>query len=226
MQRVLHYRRSWRYALSVSVLDKRTRNDPRRQATERALLEATQALLDEGASFADLSVTRIATSAGRTRTAFYAHFDDRRELLLALVQDAGADAIGALEPFLENRGPLTYEEVVASSRALLAAFRRNASLVRAIVEAAGYDEQVAARWSAIIDHIIAGSSQRLQAEGHDPDEAAAMATALVWMTERTCYQQVVRTDTNLDDEQTVAALSEVWWRAVQSRRPPDGPGTD
>ena len=210
----------------MSVLDKRTRNDPRRQATERALLEATEALLGEGASFADLTVTRIATHAGRTRTAFYAHFTDRRELLLTLVQGAGEDAIGALKPFLEAQGPLTYNEIVASTRALLGAFQRHASLVRAVIEAAGYDEQVAAHWSKIIGRIIAGACQRLQAEGHDPDAAAAKATALVWMTERTCYQQAVRSDTNLGDEETVEALSEVWWGAVQSRRPLNGPGAD
>jgi AcrR family transcriptional regulator len=59
----------------------------KRAAIEAALLEATETLLAEGASFADLGVERIATQAGITRTAFYFYFADKRELLMALTAD-------------------------------------------------------------------------------------------------------------------------------------------
>lgn len=200
----------------MSVLDKRTRDDPRRQATERAFIEATRALLDEGASFADLNVSRIAERAGRTRTAFYAHFEDRRELLLSLLRDAGGDAIASLGPFLAGRGRISRAEVVASTQALLGSFREHATLVRAVIEAAGYDDQIAVQWSAIIKRIIDGATGRLQTAGLTPATAAAAATSLVWMTERTCYQQAVRNDTDLDDEQIVAGISDIWWNTIRA----------
>jgi AcrR family transcriptional regulator len=202
----------------MTVLDKRRRDDPRRQATERAFLDATLSLLDQGASFADLNVSRIANHADRTRTAFYAHFEDRRELLLALLEQAGGDALTALAPFIAGDVPVEQEQVVRSTRALLETFSRNATLVRAVIEAAGYDDAVANYWAAIVGRIIEGSEQQLRAEGLDADDARATATALVWMTERLCYQQAVRGATGLDDDAAVTAISRVWWSSVCAAR--------
>jgi AcrR family transcriptional regulator len=202
----------------VPVLDKRRRDDPRREATERAFLDATLSLLNEGASFADLNVSRISERAGRTRTAFYAHYDDRRELLFALLEQAGVDALDALEPFLAADGPVEYADLEASTTALLASFATNATLVRTVIEAAGYDEAVANYWAAIIEPIIKGSARRLQSEGLAAGEARATATALVWMTERLCFQQAVRDATGFDDTAAVAGISRVWWSALRDAR--------
>lgn len=202
----------------MPVLDKRRRNDPRREATERALLDAALSLLDEGVAFADLNVKRITERAGRTRPAFYAHFEDRRELLFALLDQAGGEALSALGPFMAGDGPVKEEEVVTSVRALLAAFAQNATLVRAVIEAAGYDDAVAAYWASILDRIIEGSEQRLRAEGLAARDAHATATALVWMTERLCYQQAARHATDLDDDDAVAAISRVWWSTLRGAR--------
>lgn len=204
----------------VAVLDKRTRDDPRRQATERAFLDATKGLLDDGAPFAELTVSRIAERAGRTRSAFYVHFEDRRQLLLALLRDAGVVAIDSLGPFLVGDGPIGRDEVESATRALLGTFREHATLVRAVVEATGYDEQIADQWSAIIKRIIDGSATRLSDAGITVDVAAQAATALVWMTERTCYQQAVRGDTELDDAQVATGLSNVWWSFILTAATP------
>ncbi len=210
----------------MSVLDKRSRDDPRRQATEQAFLDATKSLLDDGAPFADLNVSRIAERAGRTRTAFYTHFSDRRELLLALLRDAGGDAIAALGPFLAGEGQIAHSEITTATRALLENFHKHATLVRAVIEAASYDEQIGTQWSTIVRRIIDDAGLRLQTAGLSRDAAAPIATALVWMTERTCYQQAVRNDTDLDDEQMILGISNVWWNtirgAAESGRPSAG----
>src|SRR5437870_620924 len=54
---------------------------PKRAAVQAEVLRATEELLAEGASWADLGVERIATTAGISRTAFYFYFADKRELL-------------------------------------------------------------------------------------------------------------------------------------------------
>lgn len=202
----------------MAVLDKRTREDPRRRATELAFLRATVALLDEGASFADLNVSRIAERAGRTRTAFYAHFEDRRELLLALVEEAGGEGLTAITPFLAVDSSDEHDELATSIQGLLATFREHASLARAVIEAAGYDDAVADYWDEIVGRFVDAARERLRAAGLDEDEAAATATALVWMTERVCYQQVVRGNTGLDDQAAVVAVSEVWWSVLRATR--------
>lgn len=110
--------------------------------------------------------------------------------------------------------------MTASTRALLEGFQEHATLVRAVVEAAGYDEQIAAQWSSIVRRIIDGAALRLRTAGLAPDRAAATATALVWMTERTCYQQAVRNDTGHDDQHIVAAISDVWWNTISAATRP------
>jgi AcrR family transcriptional regulator len=200
----------------VSILDKRSREDPRRQATERAFLDATRSLLDDGAPFAELNVKLIADRAGRTRTAFYTHFSDRRELLLTLLREAGGEAIVALGPFLTGEGQITRDEVTTATRALLENFQKHASLVRAVIEAAGYDEQIGTQWSAIVKRIIDDAALRLQTAGLSSEVAGPIATALVWMTERTCYQQAIRNDTGLDDEQMTIGISDVWWNTIRA----------
>ena len=62
----------------------------KRAAVQAAVLEATEALLEEGASFADLGIERIATRAGISRTAFYFYFADKRELLMRLTEEVNA----------------------------------------------------------------------------------------------------------------------------------------
>jgi AcrR family transcriptional regulator len=202
----------------VSVLGKRSRDDPRREATERAFQEATLALLHEGTSFADLNVSRIAERAGRTRTAFYAHFEDRRALLMGLLEKVRTDVIEALAPFLAITGPIELDDLRRASTAALKTFEDNAALVRAAVEAAGYDETVAAYWAGIADRLVDGAQARLQAEGLDADEAKEIATALTWMSERLCYQQAIRHTTGLDDHAAANAMSQVWWRIVRTIR--------
>lgn len=221
LQGVIDSRGGRVYRGGVPVLEKRRRDDPRRQATEQAFLNATRELLDEGASFADLNVSQIAERAGRTRSAFYVHFEDRRALLLALLGGAGRDAVSALSPFLTAEGAITRSELTAATSALLAAFRSHATLVRAVTEAASYDDEIGAQWSAIVRQIIDGSARRLEAAGLSAEAAVRAATALVWMMERTCYQQAVRDDTGLSDDQLVVGLSDVWWSTIAT--PPSSP---
>src|SRR5262245_13937189 len=58
----------------------------RREAVESSLLQATEDLLSEGNSYTDLSVEQIAARAGISRTAFYFYFNDKRHVLMRLVE--------------------------------------------------------------------------------------------------------------------------------------------
>ena len=51
---------------------------PKRAAVQAAVLRATEELLRDGASYADLNIERIARRAGISRTAFYFYFRDKR----------------------------------------------------------------------------------------------------------------------------------------------------
>ncbi|HWX98568.1 MAG TPA: TetR/AcrR family transcriptional regulator, partial [Mycobacterium sp.] len=47
----------------------------RREQMERRLLDATERLMRDGASFTELSVDRLSTAAGMSRASFYIYFE-------------------------------------------------------------------------------------------------------------------------------------------------------
>jgi len=188
----------------------------KRAAVEAALLEATEALLSEGASFADLGVERIATQAGITRTAFYFYFADKRELLMALTADVNELLLEQANLWWSGEGePAVRLERALSNVARL--FGEHAVLLKALGEVAAYDEQVAAHWQKLIGQFLGATEQRIREE-----QAAGIATcrnpsatafALTWMTEGTLSQQILQQGLPADEE-LISALVEIWVRAV------------
>ena len=77
----------------------------KRQATEAAVLTAMEELLGEGTPYAALSVERIATRAGISRTAFYFYFADKRELLMRLAAELSTSSTA--RPMRGGRAPVT-----------------------------------------------------------------------------------------------------------------------
>lgn len=63
----------------------------RREQMERRLLEATERLMRDGASFTELSVDRLATEAGISRASFYIYFEDKGDLLRRLAGQVFGD---------------------------------------------------------------------------------------------------------------------------------------
>src|SRR5918997_7125630 len=78
----------------------------KRAAIEASVLRATEQLLEEGASFAELGIERIATKAGISRTAFYFYFRDKRELLVRLTEDVNAELIAAASTWWSGESDL------------------------------------------------------------------------------------------------------------------------
>lgn len=64
------------------------RNDPRRERTRRALMDAALLLMQEVHSFNAMSLREVAREAGVVPSAFYRHFDDMSALGLALALES------------------------------------------------------------------------------------------------------------------------------------------
>src|ERR687894_999984 len=78
----------------------------KRAAIEAAVLRATEDLLGEGSSFADLGIEKIATRAGISRTAFYFYFRDKRELLVRLTEEVNAQLLEAASTWWSGESDL------------------------------------------------------------------------------------------------------------------------
>ena len=190
----------------------------KRAAVQAAVLDATQALLREGVSYADLNIERIATRAGISRTAFYFYFRDKRELLLRLTEDV-TDELYRQGDIWFSRRRRAEAELAAAVANIGTLYREHGAVLRAIVQAAATDDEVAVFWHAILDRFVDATARRieaLRAEGRhasSPRTPRASAFALCWMIERAFNQQLVLGEP-IAQEALVDALSGIFVRAV------------
>ena len=188
----------------------------KRAAVQAAVLEATEELLAEGNSFADLGIEKIATRAGISRTAFYFYFADKRELLERLTEEINALLFEQANVWFSGQGD-PEEEIRTAIANIAALYREHAVLMRVIVEVATYEAGVATFWRSTLDRFVAATERRILEEqqagrAHD-GHARATAFALTWMTERTLYQDLVQEEP-VPHAQLVDALAGIWLRSV------------
>ena len=191
----------------------------KRAAVQAAVLKATEELLSEGASYADLGIEKIATRAGISRTAFYFYFADKRELLMRLTEEVNALLFEQADIWFSGEGEPEAEMREAMSN-IAKLYAEHSVLLRAIVEVATYDEEIATFWRATLGRFVDATERRIEAERdagrttvEHPHETAF---ALTWMTERSMYQQLAQ---GKPDRETLNdALVGIWLRTVYGSR--------
>ncbi|HEV2057785.1 MAG TPA: TetR/AcrR family transcriptional regulator [Solirubrobacteraceae bacterium] len=189
----------------------------KRQAIEAAVLTAMKELLAEGMPYAALSVERIATRAGISRTAFYFYFADKRELLMRLASELSDEFYREADAWWSGAGDGP-EQLTAAVGNIAALYRAHGPLVCAIVEVSAYDEVVGPFWRALVGRFVQASSRRIATEiaagradaGLVPH---AVAFSLVWMTERALHQMVAQDDAGCGDE-LESTLARIWTATV------------
>jgi TetR/AcrR family transcriptional regulator, ethionamide resistance regulator len=195
----------------------------RRGQIERKLLDATERLMADGASFTELSVDRLATEAGISRASFYIYFQDKGHLLRRLAGQVFDDLAAAAERWWSVSGRRDPADVKAAMTALVATYRRHQPLLVALNEMAGYDAAVGATYR----EILAAIAERLAAviaEGQDDGfirrelSAQTTATSLTWMVERTCQQSLPGMPES-GDGVLVATLTQIIWGALYLESP-------
>jgi TetR/AcrR family transcriptional regulator, ethionamide resistance regulator len=193
----------------------------KRAEIEARVLEATEGLLGEGASYTDLSGERIATRAGISRTAFYFYFHDKRELLMRLTEEVADLLYAEGDAWWSGEGDGA-AQLDSALRKVIALYREHGVLLRAVVEAAAVDDAVAGFWRALVGRFIEASRRRIEAEQTAgrivPMPAEEVAFSLSWMTERACYQRLVQ-GADLADDAFTAGLVRIWTGALYGRTP-------
>ncbi|CAB4945163.1 unannotated protein [freshwater metagenome] len=192
----------------MAILSRRDDPDARSRG-ETALIEAAIALMEEGEPYASVTVAAITSRAGHTRTAFYFYFRDKRDLLMA----ATDRLVGGLFDDTDHWWSGGDREALETTlRAILQDYRRSSALIRALVEATSYDRVVADYWHGEIERFIEATEARLP-PAYAPPTRRGVASALVWMIERTYYLRILDEDT-AGDAVAVDALLEVWARTL------------
>jgi TetR/AcrR family transcriptional regulator, ethionamide resistance regulator len=188
----------------------------KREAVQAAVLAATEELLSEGASYADLNIERIATRAGISRTAFYFYFRDKRDLLTRLTADVAELLYQQAEIWFSGQGD-PEAEIREALTNIAALYDEHGVLLRAIVEVSTYDDEVAQAWHGLLGRFVDATRVRIEAEHAAAravaDHPQATAFALCWMAEHTMYQHSVQGRPFATDEM-VEALVGIWLRSV------------
>ncbi|WP_196189492.1 TetR/AcrR family transcriptional regulator [Conexibacter sp. W3-3-2] len=163
------------------------------------------------ASFAEVSVDQITRRAGVSRPTFYAYFRDKRDLVLRLGEALERDVAASAAPWLEA----SQGSPRSTLEAVLGAFTRHRSTVRALVETVSYDAEVAAFWHLLHERFLQSAELRItrEAPGIDPEVALARAYVLVWMTERVFTEHL--SSPRVDEGRLLDALDAVWKLAIE-----------
>ncbi|HWS91947.1 MAG TPA: TetR/AcrR family transcriptional regulator [Mycobacterium sp.] len=193
----------------------------RREQMERRLLDATERLMRDGASFTELSVDRLSTEAGISRASFYIYFEDKGHLLRRLAGQVFADLADSADRWWSVAWRHDPDDVRVAMAGIIAGYRRHQSVLVALNEMAAYDPPTAETYRELLSAI----SQRMtrviedgQADGSIRRElpAATTASALTWMVERACQQNLPVNPRDYDAE-LAATLAEIVWGALYLR---------
>jgi TetR/AcrR family transcriptional regulator, ethionamide resistance regulator len=196
-----------------------------RAEVEATILSATEDLLEEGAGFAHLKVEEIARRAGIGRTGFYFYFRDKQSLLMRLAEDVAEALWEQADRWWHGEGDGAEElrEIVGP---VVRLWMRHAAVLSAVVQAASYDDRVREYWRALAARFADATRERIERERADgraePVPPADTAFALVWMTERACYQHVEQQ--RGESNELIDALTGIWLRSVYGRL--DAPGVE
>lgn len=192
--------------------------EERRQEIERQLLDATDRLMSEGASFTELSVDRLATEAGISRASFYVYFEDKGHLLRRLAAHVFADLTDAARRWWSVSARRDPADIRAAMAAIIAGYRRHQPVLVALNELAAYDAAVGDTYRGLLDEVTEGFTAVIaqgQAAGTiRPDlPTDTTASTLVWMVERTCHQNLPLRPASFDAE-LADVLTEIVWGAL------------
>jgi AcrR family transcriptional regulator len=190
----------------------------RREQIERDLLAATDRLMNEGASFTELSVDRLATEAGISRASFYIYFEDKGHLLRRLAGQVFGELADSARRWWGVASRHDPADVRAAITGIVAGYRRHQPLLVALSEMAGYDPQVSLTYRELLTAIAGQVTQVIQdgqASGAIRAELPAEATAssLTWMVERTCQQNLPGQPGDYDG-QLIEAICQIIWATL------------
>ena len=196
----------------------------RRDQIKTRLLSAVESLLADGENFTELSVERLVTLAGVSRSTFYVYFEDKGELIRAWLAeiiselDVAAEAWWSLGAGGGPNSTVSWDDLRAALSRVVTVYRPHTTLMAAAFDAAAYDPGVREQVETMMERNIAGLRKHIRAgqAGGWVDERllpAQTAAWLQWMAERGLHR-LVREATDDELARLVDAYTTIVWNTL------------
>jgi TetR/AcrR family transcriptional regulator, ethionamide resistance regulator len=187
----------------------------RKVALEASLLSAVESLHDDGLVFGDMSVERLITTAGVTRSTFYSYFEDKDALLRDL---AGSVLDDMLQQWLAIPPDGSKADFRRGIDEIFVKYRAHRVVMLAIDEPTPggsaereFTDLMGRSSAAVARYIKAGQSFGTVDKALNSTTTAAL---LMWMSERGLAKMVA--DAPREDLDTLAeALTEIFFRTLR-----------
>lgn len=190
----------------------------RRDEARRRLLDVVEKLLEEGETFTEISVERLVSEAGMSRSTFYVYFEDKGDLLRAWFAEITAELSDVASGWWSLGPDATFADVREALDRIVKTYKPHTTLMAATYDAAAYDPSVREPVEQMMTGNTAGLRKHIkagQAGGFvDPSLPAAQTAAwLTWMAERGLHQ-TVRTASPAELEKLIDAYAGIVWNTL------------
>lgn len=193
----------------------RTAAQHRRATTERAILEAAQALL-ETRSFRDIGVEEVMATAGLGRTAFYRYFPDLESVMTRLMHGLLAELREASQQWVSSDQP--QEQLYASLLHFAGVYRDHGRLMQAFSEATGSDPDLRQQWGLTLSELVGPIERHVlaltEAGQVDVEHPVETVRALSVLTDRYLLD-VYWALNDVPIEQPASVLMQIWTRTLR-----------
>ncbi|MCX4831384.1 TetR/AcrR family transcriptional regulator [Streptomyces sp. NBC_01016] len=194
----------------------RRKDTPRKgDLREQALLDTAEALL-EHTSLEDLTVEAIAKGAGISRGSLYFYFGNKHEVLAALVERTMRTVRATADGTAQDEAAAPADAMERAVRGVEQVWREHGTVMRAAVDYSALHPVIAAAWNDTVEAFARTMTEVLKRagvpEGDGAEDAAALAYALCWMTERTFYRAACSPEPDL--ARATATTVGIWRRVM------------
>ena len=171
--------------------------------------------------FRDLTVGELMADTTLSRPAFYQYYRDLHDLLLSMFAEIEAGMRELANPWLAGEGE-TVAALRASLRGVIESVAAHGTVIRAVYEAAPFDERVEAAWSGFMgrwDDVVTARIEADQRAGLiRPMDARRAANALNAMDAAVIIAEFGRYPQG-DPEAVLDALHAIWVGALYGSAP-------
>lgn len=192
----------------------------------RRLSDAIERLIEDGSTYAELSVDRLVNEADIGRSTFYKYFGDKTGLLSSLISTVQADFLRAANAWLAMTAGGTKSDYRSSFRAIFDAYRTHRAVMSCIAEQAPQDPVIGKQFREMMEVYVDAVRRHIedgQQAGviNNAQPASQLAVWLTWMFEYGQLQLIGPADSPTVEKYT-SAITDIVWKTLYSEMPPDG----